>query len=69
MNKIVSVSLVLLVCASMFCAVALNCVSADEYCEDHSEEFGDDNNPWDIEDGSVPNDYCRDEDRARNKDA
>ena len=52
----------------MFCAVALNCISADENYEDHIEEFGDDNNPWE-EDGSVPNDYYRDEDRARNKDA
>ena len=69
MNKIISVSLVLLVCASMFCAVALNSVSADENYEDHSQEFGDENNPWDIEDGTVPNDYYRDEDRTRNKDA
>jgi len=68
MNKIISISLVLLVCASMFCAVALNCVSADENYEDHSEEYGDENNPWE-EDGSVPNDYYRDEDRTRNKDA
>ncbi|MCJ7713317.1 hypothetical protein MUO66_02520 [Candidatus Bathyarchaeota archaeon] len=69
MNKIVSVSLILLVCASMFCSVALNCVSADEYYEDHNEEYGDENNPWDIEEGIVPNDYYRDEDRTRNKDA
>ena len=69
MNKIISISLVLLVCASMFCAVALNSVSADENYEDLSEEYGDENNPWDLEEGIVPNDYYRDEDRTRNKDA
>ena len=69
MNKIVSISLVLLVCASMFCAVALNSVSADANYEDNSEGYGDENNPWDLEEGIVPNDYYRDEDRTRNKDA
>ena len=54
MNKIVSISLVLLVCASMFCAVALNTVSADENYEDHSEEYGDENNPWDIKKALFP---------------
>ena len=68
MKKIVGVLLTVVVFASMFCALTLNTVSADENYMDHSEEYGDENNPWDLEEGIVPNDYYRDEDRTRNKD-
>lgn len=69
MKKIVGVSLLLLVFASIFCTLTINGVSADENYQDHSEEYGDENNPWNLEDGIVPNDNYRDEDRTRNKDA
>ena len=68
MKKTVGVILTMLVVATVFCSLTLNTVSADENYEDHSKEYGDENNPWDLEEGIVPNDYYRDEDRTRFKD-
>lgn len=68
MKKIVGVLLTVVFFASLFCALTLNTVSADENYEDYSKEYGDENNPWNLEDGDIPNDNYRDEDRTRNKD-
>ena len=67
MNKIVSISIVLLVFASMFCAVALNNVSVGENYIDNSYENAD--GPG-VDPDITPDNYQqRDEPRTRNKDA
>ena len=67
MNEIVSISIVLLIFASMFCAVALNTVSADENYVDNSYENGD--GPG-VDPDIAPDNYqSRDEPSTRNKDA
>ena len=67
MNKIVSISLILLICASMFCALTLNTVLADENYIDNSYENGD--GPG-VDPDIAPDNYqSRDEPSTRNKDA
>jgi hypothetical protein len=67
-KKSIGVLLIMLVFVTVFCSLTLNTVSADENYEDYSKEYGDENNPWDLEEGIVPNNNYRDEDRTRNKD-
>jgi hypothetical protein len=68
MKKIVSIAILVLVLTAMFGTVLTTTVLADENYIDHSKEYGDENSPWDEDNGTVPNDMYRDEDRTRNKD-
>ena len=68
MKKIVSIAILVLVLTAMFGTFLTTTVLADENYIDHSKEYGDENSHWEEDNGTVPNEIYRDEDRTRNKD-